>query len=147
MIISRKVGRIIDSRGNSSIIRYTPLLLLASVILFALFEGISFYSIMIIYMLMSVSYTILTSSISNEMSRLLLPSQIASGLGLFQLLQFFSGAFGVAATASALVWQKDLPLANAYSNIYWGLTLIVILAIVCAIAYLRSTWRKAQPAV
>jgi DHA2 family metal-tetracycline-proton antiporter-like MFS transporter len=147
MIISRKVGRIIDSRGNSSIIRYTPLLLLASVILFALFEGISFYSIMIIYMLMSVSYTILTSSISNEMSRLLLPSQIASGLGLFQLLQFFSGAFGVAATASALVWQKDLPLAHAYSNIYWGLTLIVILAIVCAIAYLRSTWRKAaQPA-
>ncbi|NOV01010.1 MFS transporter [Paenibacillus planticolens] len=144
MVISRQVGRIIDTRGNSSIIRYTPLLLLASVILFALFEGTSFFSIMFIYMLMSVSYTILTSSISNEMSRLLLPTQIASGLGLFQLLQFFSGAFGVAATASALVWQKDLPLAHAYSNVYWGLTLIVILSIVCALGYLRSALRKQQ---
>ncbi|MBP1965513.1 MFS transporter [Paenibacillus aceris] len=144
MMISRQVGRIIDTRGNSAIIRYTPLLLLTSVVLFALFEGTSFLSIMFIYMLMSVSYTILTSSISNEMSRLLLPSQIASGLGLFQLLQFFSGAFGVAATASALVWQKDLSLAHAYSNVYWGLTLIVLLSIVCAIGYLRSGLHKPQ---
>ncbi|MDR6880695.1 MFS transporter [Bacillus sp. 3255] len=144
MIVSRKVGRIIDARGNSSLIRYTPLFLLASVILFALLEGVSFLAILFIYMLMSVSYTILTSSISNEISRLLLPSQIASGLGLYQLLQFFSGAFGVAATASALVWQKDFPLAHAYSNIYWGLTLVVILSIICAIGYLRAGMPKPQ---
>lgn len=144
MIISRKVGRIIDARGNSSIIRYTPLFLLASVILFALFEGVSFLAILFIYMLMSVSYTILSSSISNEISRLLPPSQIASGLGLFQLLQFFSGAFGVAASASALVWQKNMTLAHAYSNIYWGLTIIVILSIVCALGYLRAGLRKPQ---
>lgn len=142
MLVSQKVGRIIDSKGNSSIIRYIPLLLLASVVLFALFEGNSYLAIMFIYMLMSISFTILSSSISNEMSRLLLPSQIGSGLGLFQLLQFFSGAFGVAMTASALNWQKDIPLANAYSNIYWGLTIVVILSIGCAIIYVRSGFRK-----
>ncbi|MFP5114984.1 MFS transporter [Bacillaceae bacterium C204] len=142
MLVSQKVGRIIDSKGNSSIIRYIPLLLLASVVLFALFEGNSYLAIMFIYMLMSISFTILSSSISNEMSRLLLPSQIGSGLGLFQLLQFFSGAFGVAITASALNWQKDIPLAHAYSNIYWGLTIVVILSIGCAIIYVRSVFRK-----
>lgn len=142
MLVSQKVGRIIDSKGNSSIIRYIPLLLLASVVLFALFEGTSYLAIMFIYMLMSISFTILSSSISNEMSRLLLPSQIGSGLGLFQLLQFFSGAFGVAMTASALNWQKDIPLAHAYSNIYWGLTIVVILSIGCAIIYVRSAFRK-----
>ncbi|MDQ0884791.1 MFS transporter [Peribacillus sp. V2I11] len=142
MLVSQKVGRIIDSKGNSSIIRYIPLLLLASVVLFALFEGTSYLAIMFIYMLMSISFTILSSSISNEMSRLLLPTQIGSGLGLFQLLQFFSGAFGVAMTASALNWQKDIPLAHAYSNIYWGLTIVVILSIGCAIIYVRSAFRK-----
>ncbi|WP_148359002.1 MFS transporter [Peribacillus simplex] len=142
MLVSQKVGRIIDSKGNSSIIRYIPLLLLASVVLFALFEGTSYLAIMFIYMLMSISFTILSSSISSEMSRLLLPSQIGSGLGLFQLLQFFSGAFGVAMTASALNWQKDIPLAHAYSNIYWGLTIVVILSIGCAIIYVRSAFRK-----
>jgi len=142
ILVSQKVGRIIDSKGNSSIIRYIPFLLLTSVILFALFEGVSFLAIMFIYMLMSISFTILSSSISNEMSRLLLPAQIGSGLGLFQLLQFFSGAFGVAISASALSWQKNLPLAHAYSNIYWGLTIIVILSIGCAMIYVRSAFRK-----
>jgi DHA2 family metal-tetracycline-proton antiporter-like MFS transporter len=101
---------------------------------------------MLIYMLMSVSITILNSSVSNEMSRILLPSQLGSGLGLFQLLQFFSGAFGVAMTASALVWQKNIPQASAYSNIYWGLAVVVILSIGCAVGYLRSTLRKPQMA-
>jgi len=144
MIVSQRVGRIIDTRGNGSIIRFVPLLLLLAVILFALFEGISYLAVMCIYMLLSTSFTFLSSSISNEMSRILNSSQIGSGLGLFQLMQFFSGAFGVAITASALVWQKNLPLANAYSNIYWGLAVVVVLAIGCATIYLRNALRKTQ---
>ncbi|BBI33776.1 MFS transporter [Cohnella abietis] len=144
MFVSRQVGRIIDSQGNSSIIRYAPLLILISVVLFALFEGTSYIAIMFIFMLLSVGFTVINSSISNEMSRILKPSQIGSGLGLFQLLQYFSGAFGVAATASALVWQKDLTQTHAYSNIYWGMTVIVLISIGCAFAYLRSAPREVQ---
>ncbi len=144
IIVSRKVGSFIDARGNSAIIRFIPLLLLSSVILFALFEGTSYFSIMFIYMLMSISFTTLSSSISNEMSRILPSSQVGSGMGLYQLLQFFSGAFGVAITATAMVMQKDLPLHSAYSNIYWGLTLIGLIAILCSVAYLRNALRKPQ---
>lgn len=138
MLVSRRVGKFIDTRGNGSIIRYVPQLLLASVVLFALFEGISFWAILFIYMLLSISFTILQSSVSNEMSRILKPSQIGSGLGLFQLLQFFSGAFGVALSAAALTWQQQLSLAHAYGNIYWGLSVVVLLSILCSFVYIRS---------
>lgn len=144
MIVSKKVGRYIDTNGNSTLIRYIPLLLLASVVMFALLEGVSYFAIMGIYMVMNVSFTILSSSISDEMPKLLQSSQIGSGLGLFQLLQFFSGAFGVATTASALNWQKNLSLAHTYSNIYWGLSIIVILSIGCAFIYLRTGLRKTR---
>ncbi|RKP56823.1 MFS transporter [Cohnella endophytica] len=138
MLISRQVGKIIDVSGNGRIIRYAPLLVLAAVALFALLEKSGYVAILFIYMLLSVGFTFLTSSISNEMSRILKPAQIGSGLGLFQLLQFFSGAFGVAMSASALGWQKQLSLSQAYSNIYWGLAFLSILAIASAYSYLKS---------
>jgi len=138
IFVSRKVGRFIDTNGNHMIIRYVPFMLMLSVILFALFEGTSYYAIMFIYMLMSVSFTTLSSSISNEISIVLPSSQVGSGMGLFQLLQFFSGAFGVAITATVMFLQKNLPLSGAYSNIYWGLTVVTLLAIFCGIAYLRN---------
>ncbi|WP_088043433.1 MFS transporter [Bacillus sp. EAC] len=143
MIVSKKIGWFIDTNGNNALIKHIPLLLLASVLMFALFEGVSYFAIMGIYMVMSVSITILSSSISNEMSKILQPTQIGSGLGLFQLLQFFSGALGVATTASALNWQKNFSIGQAYSNIYWGLTIIVVLSIVCAYIYLQLSLRKA----
>ncbi|WP_258881580.1 MFS transporter [Paenibacillus sp. sptzw28] len=139
MLISRRVGKIIDRFGNRSIIRYVPLLVLSSVVLFALFASNSYVHILLIYMLMSVGFTFLTSSISNEMSRILPKEQIGSGLGLFQLLQFFSGAFGVAITASALVWQQTMPLSTAYGNIYWGMAVIVLVSIGCSHLYRRYT--------
>ncbi len=144
MFISRRVGRIIDRYGNGSIIRYIPLLVLASVVLFALFVSTSYIAILLIYMLMSVGFTFLTSSISNEMSRILPKTQIGSGLGLFQLLQFFSGAFGVAMTASALVWQKNFPPSIAYGNIYWGMAIIVLASIGCSHLYKRYAAQTVQ---
>jgi len=141
MLVSRRVGQYIDTKGNSSIIRYVPLFLLASVVLFALFEGISFWALLFIYILLSISFTILQSSVSNELSRILEPAQIGSGLGLYQLLQFFSGAFGVAMSAAALSWQEQLSLTHAYSNIYWGLSMIVLLAILCSFLYTKSSGR------
>ncbi|MNI18837.1 hypothetical protein D3C73_722550 [compost metagenome] len=57
-------------------------------------------------------------------------------MGLFQLTQFFSGALGVALTGSALVWQKNMPELQAYSNIFWGMSCIVIVAIISSVVYL-----------
>lgn len=94
---------------------------------------------MLTYMIMSLSFTALSSSVSNEISRILPSAQIGSGMGLFQLLQFFSGAFSVALAASALEWQRGLSLSSAYSNIYWGLSLAAGIAILSAFMYRRSS--------
>lgn len=139
LLLSRKVGAIIDRSGNAVIIRYVPMLILLSAVLFAMLAGTSYVSILVIYMLLSVGFTFMNSSISNEMSRLLPAAQIGSGMGLFQLLQFVSGAFGVALCASAIDWQKQLPLEEVYSNIYWGLAAVMLLSIGCAYLYIRGT--------
>ncbi|KAA1188084.1 MFS transporter [Paenibacillus sp. B2(2019)] len=139
IFVSRSVGRIIDRYGNGGILRFAPLLVLTATVLFAFFAGRSWIAVMLIYMIMSLAFTTLSSSVSNEISRILPSSQIGSGMGLFQLLQFFSGAFSVAMAASALEWQRGLPLSTAYSNIYWGLSIAAILAIISAIVYRRNS--------
>ncbi|MEK4519290.1 MFS transporter [Paenibacillus sp. FSL H8-0122] len=141
IFVSRLVGRMIDRYGNTGILRFAPLLVLAATVLFALFAGQSWVAVMLVYMIMSLSFTVLSSSVSNEISRILPASQIGSGMGLFQLLQFFSGAFSVAMAASALEWQRSLPLQAAYSNIYWGLSVAAIVAIGSAFIYLRGSGR------
>lgn len=141
MIVSRQVGKMIDSQGNQGIIRFIPLLMLVSMLLFALFLGTSYMAILVIYILLSIGFTFLTSSISNEITRMLPPALIGSGLGLFQLLQFFSGAFSVALTASALSWQERVDPSSAYSNLYWGLSVLVLLSIICSFLYRKQVAR------
>ncbi|EOS55681.1 MFS transporter [Paenibacillus barengoltzii] len=144
-VASRKVGSIIDRHGNGMILRYVPLLVLISMVLFALFSGQSWLAILFIYILMSLGFTIISSSVSNEISRVLPASQVGSGMGLYQLLQFFSGAFSVAMASSAMEWQHGLPLSTAYSNIFWGLMVIALLALVSSFVYLRSVTVKISP--
>ncbi|WP_025706518.1 MFS transporter [Paenibacillus graminis] len=147
IFVSRSVGRIIDRFGNGGILRFVPLLVLTATVLFALFAGHSWIAVMFVYMIMSLAFTTLSSSVSNEISRVLPSSQIGSGMGLFQLLQFFSGAFGVAMAASALEWQHGLSLSAAYSNIYWGLSIAAVIAIVSAFVYRRSSGSRIEEMV
>ncbi|MFD1903031.1 MFS transporter [Paenibacillus rhizoplanae] len=83
IFVSRLVGRMIDRYGNTGILRFAPLLVLAATVLFALFAGKSWVAVMLVYMIMSLSFTVLSSSVSNEISRILPASQIGSGMGLF----------------------------------------------------------------
>ncbi|MEC0168401.1 MFS transporter [Paenibacillus graminis] len=147
IFVSRSVGRIIDRFGNGGILRFVPLLVLTATVLFALFAGHSWIAVMFVYMIMSLAFTTLSSSVSNEISRVLPSSQIGSGMGLFQLLQFFSGAFGVAMAASALEWQHGLSLSAAYSNIYWGLSIAAVIAIASAFVYRRSSGSRIEEMV
>lgn len=145
MIASNQIGKIIDRFGNGIFVKYASWFIMASAVLFALFAGSTIYAIMLIYMLMSIGFTALTTSVSNEMSQRLSKEEVGAGMGLFQLIQFFSGAFSVAVTGSALVWQKDLPLPNAYANVFWGMSAVVVVAIVCSFTY-RSLRSAAAPA-
>lgn len=141
MLVSPIIGKIIDRVGNSGILFYFPFLLFASTVVFALCATDSAFWIMGAYVLLSVAFTFLTTSVSNEMSRILKKEEIGSGLGLYQLMQFFSGAFGVALTATALVWQKDFAPEVAYTNIFRGMAVVALLGVLAAQFYLRGKSR------
>ncbi|WP_248929226.1 MFS transporter [Paenibacillus hamazuiensis] len=135
VLASGGIGRIINRFGNLPMIRWAHVLLIGSTVLFALFGGSYAFATLVIFMLMSLGITSLTSSVSNEISRILPKELVGAGMGLSQLTQFFGGAFGVAMTGTALVWQKNLPLASAYSNIFWAMAGMACISAICSLLY------------
>jgi MFS transporter, DHA2 family, metal-tetracycline-proton antiporter len=77
------------------------------------------------------------SAVSNEMSRLLPPERLGSGMGLFQMMQFFAGAFGIALSGTAIAWQHGLSAGRTFNNILWGIVGLSLLGIVSSVIYLR----------
>lgn len=135
MLLSRVIGSFIDKYGNGGILRLAPVMILTSVVLFALLGTRFWAADILVYMLMNVGFSMIGSSVSNEISRILPKSQIGSGTGLFQLMQFFAGAFSIAVVSSALEWQHNIPLGQAFANLFWGLAGVAIIANLCAVLY------------
>lgn len=128
-LAAQYIGRLIDRLGNNSLIIFGHLFLLTATILFSALSSISAYAILIIYMFMSTGFVALTSSITNEVSRILSKQDIGAGMGILQLVQFFGGAFGVALTGLCLVWQDNLIPEVSYRNIFIVLTLLVLFSL------------------
>ncbi|WP_053376642.1 MFS transporter [Paenibacillus sp. FJAT-27812] len=143
-LLSRMIGAMIDKRGNSSMLRTTPIIVLLAAVLFAGVGTQFWVANVFVYMLMSLSFAIISSSVSNEISCILPSSQIGSGTGLFQLMQFISGAFSIAILSSVMEWQEHLPPSHSYANLFWGLAVVAVLANLCSFLYVR---RLAQSAV
>ena len=116
--------------------------MLLGAVLFAFLSHMSPYVILCIYMPLSIGVTMLTTSVSNEMSRILPKEQIGAGMGLAQLIQFVGGAFGVAMSGKSIAWQKSLPLADVYAHIFWGISVLLLLAVISYFLY-----RKRQTSV
>jgi DHA2 family metal-tetracycline-proton antiporter-like MFS transporter len=132
MLVSNRIGFVIDKYGNRQLLRYAPWCFLASVILMALSVVHTYFAIAGIYMLLSTSFTSISSAVSNELSRWLSAERVGAGMGLFQLTQFFSGAFGVALSSSAMEWQQTRPLDEAFETLLWGMACVASLSIVSA---------------
>ncbi|MBN2984109.1 MULTISPECIES: MFS transporter [Cohnella] len=138
MLASNAIGKGIDRYGNGLLLRVAPWPIAVSGLLFALFADQSYFAVMFIYMLMIVGFSALNASVSNEMSRILPAANIGAGMGLFQLIQFFSGAFSVAVCGSFLAARERFPLADTYALIFWGLMGIGLLSVLCSFVYLGS---------
>jgi len=146
MLASNRIGRMIDRYGNGLLIRYAPWFLMAAAAALALTATHWIYAIAACYILLSLSFSALTTSVSNEISRIVPKEQIGAGMGLFQLLQFFSGAFSVAVASASIALQHKLPLDAAYANVFWGMTAVGGVAVVCSLLYLLQRRNQAQAA-
>jgi DHA2 family metal-tetracycline-proton antiporter-like MFS transporter len=137
-IAAQFIGRLIDLFGNMPIILFGQSFLLTAVILFAVFGNLSPYAILFTYMFMSTGFSALTSSISNEISRILERSELGAGMGIAQLVQFFGGAFGVALTGLLIVWQGNLAVEASYRNIFLILAGLLSVTLLVYFHYKKS---------
>ncbi|MBJ9990675.1 MFS transporter [Paenibacillus sp. S28] len=142
-LLSRRVGAMIDERGSSRMLRTTPMLVLLAAVLFAGLGTHFWVANVFVYMLMNLGFAIISSCVSNEISCLLPSSQMGSGTGLYQLMQFIGGAFSIAVMSSAMEWQKHLPPSQTYANLFWGLAVVAAISNLCAFMYLRRIAPKA----
>jgi DHA2 family metal-tetracycline-proton antiporter-like MFS transporter len=134
-IAAQFIGRFIDHFGNTLVIFFGQAFLIFSTILFALLSTVSPYSVLFIYMFTSIGFSALTSSISNEVTRILSYDEIGAGMGMTQLIQFFGGAFGVTLTGISLTLQNGLASKLIYFNIYGGLTVLLLISTVTFMHY------------
>jgi DHA2 family metal-tetracycline-proton antiporter-like MFS transporter len=122
------IGRFIDRFGSLPIMRFGLAALLLSAVLFTVFGTKAPAMTAIFYMFTSLGFSSLTSSLANEASRILNKDVVGSGMGLLQLVQFFGGAFGVAAAGLLIDWQKNVELANVFQNIFLFFSLLLVVA-------------------
>ncbi|WP_282032871.1 MFS transporter [Metabacillus indicus] len=143
-VAAQFIGRLIDKFGNIPLISFGHLMLMISLLILALFSGENPYAILVAYMFMSTGFSSLTSSIANEASRILPEDEIGSGMGLMQLIQFFGGAFGVALSGLLIEWQHGVSIAAVYTNIFWGMTLLIGASGMIFLSYVRKNARLLQ---
>ncbi|MDQ0975905.1 DHA2 family metal-tetracycline-proton antiporter-like MFS transporter [Neobacillus niacini] len=138
------IGRLIDRFGNAPLIIFGQLLLLSASILFAWFSSVNPHFILFIYMFASVGFTAISSSISNEITRILPINQIGSGIGIVQLMQFFGAGLGVTISGLLITIQEGLSLEIVYRNIFICFSIINIMASFIYSFYLRRARLKEQ---
>ncbi|AHV96745.1 MFS transporter [Paenibacillus sabinae] len=126
---SRQIGKIIDRMGNGIVSRWGAIFLLLSVVLFATVASLSVYGVLISYFFMSLGFSSLTASNSNEISHYLSLEHMGAGMGMNQLGGFFGGAFGVGITGMLIVLQKGTDMAGVFQNIYLGLCVLPLISL------------------
>ncbi|TMU83947.1 MFS transporter [Bacillus sp. BHET2] len=88
------VGRLIDKYGNIRVMFLAHILLILSTVIFYLLSPQSEYMIMLAYMFTSFGFSSLSSSSTNEVSRVMSKELTASGIGMKQLIHYVGSASG-----------------------------------------------------
>ncbi|MGG1679451.1 MFS transporter [Neobacillus sp. NRS-1170] len=138
VIAGQIIGRKIDRFGNAPVIIFGQLFLLSATILFALLTALNPYFILLTYMFASVGFTAISSSISNEITRILPLTQIGSGIGIVQLMQFFGAGLGVTVSGLLLTLQEGVSSENIYRNIYIGYSFVIMVSVFMYGLYYRK---------
>ncbi len=121
------VGRLIDAYGNIRILLLSQILLMISALVFFLFSGWSPYMIMVAYMFTSFGFSSLSSSSTNEVSRILPSEQIGAGIGLKQQTQFIGSATG-SVLAGILLEVYTQPYTAGNFKLSFGVLIILMIA-------------------
>nr|WP_260865782.1 MFS transporter [Paenibacillus xylanexedens] len=143
--MARYIGRWIDQYGNMRFLIIGHVLLAAVLTLFMLGLHQSAFVITAGYLFFSPAISASMSSLNNEASRILPKSQIGSGMGVLQLVQFFGGSVSVAACGLLLHRIPHVTVEQAYHYVYGCLLIVAIVSLVLVICHHRAS-RPTSPA-
>jgi DHA2 family metal-tetracycline-proton antiporter-like MFS transporter len=141
-VAAQFIGRLIDRFGNAPLIIFGQTLLVISTVLLTLTSTISPIYILITYMFMSTGFSALTSSIANEVTRVISANEVGTGMGMAQLIQFFGGAFGVTLAGIMITLQRELIEKIIYRNIFIGLTMLILASMISFYIYYKNRDRN-----
>ncbi|WP_128103054.1 MFS transporter [Paenibacillus sp. DCT19] len=144
--MARYIGRWIDQYGNMRFLIIGHVLLAAVLTLFMLGLHQSAFVITAGYLFFSPAISASMSSLNNEASRILPKSQIGSGMGLLQLVQFFGGSVSVAACGLLLHKIPHVTVEQAYHYVYGCLLIVAMVSLVLVIYHHRAS-RPTSPAL
>lgn len=132
------VGKMIDRYGNMKVIYLAHLLLLISTIIFYFLSPLNPYMTMFGYMFTSFGFSSLSSSSTNEVSRILPSSETATGIGMKQLVQFVGSASGAVLGGILLELNGLTYSSNSFQLTYLFLLGIMILSLGTAYYYAKK---------
>ncbi|MBH0230428.1 MFS transporter [Halobacillus yeomjeoni] len=131
------VGRLIDAYGNIKVLFLAHGLLMISALVFFFFAGINQYMIMIAYMFTSFGFSSLSSSSTNEVSRILSNKQIGAGIGLKQQTHFIGSATGSVLAGILLELNEQPYEASAFALPFGVLVALMAASSFTLIIYTR----------
>lgn len=143
VIAGQFIGRIIDRFGNAPCMILGQLFLLSAIILLTWLSTLNPYYILFAFMFASVGFNALSTSISNEITRILPKSHIGSGMATAQLIHFCGGGLGVTISGILIKIQDSISLEIVYRNIYICSSFVIIMAAIIYVLYYRSAKLKA----
>lgn len=136
------IGRMIDRHGNFRFLLGGHIVIAISISVISTLLHLSASVVLFSYLLFAPSMSTVTSSLSNEVSRILPQEMIGSGMGLLQLSQFLGGSFAVAVCGLLLGWQKDIPSLLAFQHIFFFLFVVLAGSLAMIASYRKSSARQ-----
>ncbi|WP_409253023.1 MFS transporter [Bacillus sp. SCS-153A] len=131
------VGKLIDRYGNINVLFGAHALLLVSTLFFYFLSPLSEYWIMAGYMFTSFGFSSLSSSSTNEASRILSKEYVGSGIGMKQLTHFVGSASGSVVGAILLEWHGQGFTTGDFQRAYLALIGFMGISLVLLLVYNR----------
>ncbi|MET3699852.1 DHA2 family metal-tetracycline-proton antiporter-like MFS transporter [Bacillus oleivorans] len=132
----RFAGSLADQRGGKQVAYIAMALMIAGFLLLSTFIGSPAWVISLVVIISYMAFPFLQTATASLISAVLPRNEIGVGMGIYNLFNFMSGAFGSAVIGKVLDYESGVRLnpisaadghAAIYSNVFIGLAVLTIL--------------------
>ncbi|WP_444684377.1 MFS transporter [Alkalicoccus luteus] len=152
-VIGQRGGRLVESRGSFPVLQLAFLLAVAGSLLISIFIGIPPFLLALCILVQYVAFPLIQSSTANLLTELVPKEKTGVGIGMFNLMNFLSGAVSSAIFGAFLDLQETSLQLNPiaiydglalYSNLFLAISLTAVGAL---LLFTRQFRKRKRPAL